>query len=937
MRGELFAVDLETTGFNPVDDEIIEVAAVRVVDGQVVDRFQSFVNPGRPIPEPISALTGIRDEDVRGAPGVNRVMPMLNAFVGGGLWIAHNVSFDHSFLRRRGALENNPRLDTFDLASILIPRAARYSLQSLVALMGLRIDHAHRAEFDARATAALYTMLWERACALSPALLQEIIDLSGDLPWDSRKFFQAALNEQRQARRSEPAPARSHLPFSPAPERPPLSQTDDNRPVDRQDIADVLGPGGALAAALPGYEYRPQQLEMAYRVHDALKHDQHLLIEASTGTGKSLAYLVPSVLWAAASGERVVISTNTINLQEQLFHKDIPLLKAALPIPFEAAVMKGRGNYLCPRRLNAARRRRPTSVDELRTIAKILVWLTESASGDRGEISLRGDEFSIWSRLSAEDEGCHDDMCQTLMQGTCPFYRARQAARAAHIVIVNHALLVSDALADNRVLPEFSRVIIDEAHNLEDAVTSGLSFRLDEGILRRRLSDLGGLKTGLLGSLLASLDASQAPEKTRLRIREFIGDLSAATGKMEVHITRLFEALRDLARAFHPGRGDYAPQLRIVDAVRQHGHFNSLQARWETLRQFFLVISERIRDLANYMPRLEAYHLADFGDLRSSVDAAAAFLTETFHQLEHFFSAPDPNTVYWLALGQSDSYVSLNSAPLHVGRLIEQSLWGAKASVVLTSATLRTIGGFEYLQTRLNGAGIATAEVGSPFDYRSSTLIYLPTDIPDPIRYEPSYQRAVERGIVALADALRGRILVLFTSYKQLRQTAQAITPRLALGSIPVFDQSDGSSRQALLDGFAASERAVLLGTKSFWEGVDLPGDALIGLVIAKLPFATPTEPIVAARMETFADSFNDYQLPEAVLRFRQGFGRLIRTRSDRGVVAVFDPRVLTKSYGGEFLAALPDCTQVRGPLADLPVHAAAWMSENTNRSQAIP
>ncbi|MCS7072379.1 MAG: hypothetical protein NZM00_12810, partial [Anaerolinea sp.] len=264
-------------------------------------------------------------------------------------------------------------------------------------------------------------------------------------------------------------------------------------------------------------------------------------------------------------------------------------------------------------------------------------------------------------------------------------------------------------------------------------------------------------------------------------------------------------------------------------------------------------------------------------------------------------------------------------------------LWRAKASVVLTSATLRTVGGFEYLQARLNGAGIATAEVGSPFNYRSSTLVYLPTDIPDPIKHELAYQRAVERGIIALADALQGRILVLFTSYKQLRQTAQVVTPRLALGNIPVFDQSDGSSRQALLDGFTGSERAVLLGTKSFWEGVDLPGDALIGLVIAKLPFATPTEPVVAARMETFTDSFNDYQLPEAVLRFRQGFGRLIRSRTDRGVVAIFDSRVLTKSYGEEFLAALPDCTQIRGPLADLPAHAAAWMSENPNRSQAIP
>lgn len=937
MRGELFAVDLETTGFDPVRDEIIEVAAVKFVDGQIIDRFQSFVDPGRPIPGVITSLTGIRDDDVRGAPAVSRVMPMLNAFVGGGLWIAHNISFDHSFLKRRGALERNPRLDTFDLASILIPRATRYSLGSLVAIMGVKIENAHRAEYDARATAALYAMLWERALALPAPTLQEIIALAGDLPWDSRKFFEAALSEQIASQPSERVFAPAALPFtSPPSDQEPLRRADTERLVSEQDVVGILGPDGVLAAALPGYEYRAQQIEMAGHVRDALNQHQHLMIEAGTGTGKSLAYLVPSVLWAVANGDRVVVSTNTINLQEQLINKDIPLLKAALNLPFEAAIMKGRGNYLCPRRLNAARRRRPTSIDELRTVAKILVWLNESDSGDRGEISLRGEEFSVWSRLSAEDEGCNDGLCHSLMNGVCPFYRARQAARAAHIVIVNHALLVSDALADNRVLPDFGRVIIDEAHNLEDAITSGLSYRLDEGLLRRRLADLGGLGRGLLGSLLTSLDNSETPEKTRSRIREFVGDLSAATQEMDAHIASLFGAMRSLARTLSSGRGDYTPQLRVVDSVRQHEGFIRMQTQWETLREFFLVIGERMRDLAEYMPRLEGYKLADFGDLKSSVDAAAFFFTTSLRQLEDFLVTPDANTVFWLALGQTDGYVSLNSAPIRVGELVERSLWANKDSVVLTSATLRTAGGFDYLKSRLNGADITTQQVGSPFDYRTSTLVYLPTDIPDPIKDEPGFQRAVERGIIELAAALQGRVLVLFTSYKQLRQTAQAITPRLALGDIAVFDQSDGTSRQALLDGFTSTGRAVLLGTKSFWEGVDIPGDALSGLVIAKLPFATPTEPVVAARMETYGDSFNEYQLPEAVLRFRQGFGRLIRTRTDRGVVAVFDPRVLTKRYGGEFLAALPDCTQERGALADLPRRAVVWMSENTNQPQSF-
>ncbi|MCC6805379.1 MAG: DEAD/DEAH box helicase family protein, partial [Anaerolineae bacterium] len=921
MRGELVAIDLETTGLDSTRDEIIEIGAVRFVDGAVVDEFQTFVDPGRSLPTLITSLTGIRNEDLVGAPSIQAVLPKLLAFVGDAPWMAHNVGFDASFLYRQGVLQNNLRTDTYELASVLLPRAPRYNLTSLTSLFGFDIGSAHRALYDAKATAYLYWVLWQKALALPYATLREITEAAQGLRWDGLPVFQAALRE-----RVPEDDERGEALFAPdRTERKPLRPNENTEPIDQEQIAVIIDEGGLLASRLPGYEYRSQQVDMAQTVGNAFNNAQHLMIEAGTGTGKSLAYLVPAVLWAQQNNERVVISTNTINLQEQLIDKDIPTLRDALDLRFSASVMKGRANYLCPRRLQAVRRRRPTSVDELRTLSKILVWLLESQTGDKGEISLRGTEENLtWQRLSAEDEGCTLGRCQAVMEGSCPFYKARKAAEAARVLVVNHALLISDAAMENRVLPEFRYLIIDEAHHLEEATTNGLSFRLDAGTLRRQLADLGGPRRGLLGSLLTSITAN-APDKEIRRLTAYIENISDATGAMEVHVNRLFASLRSLLADLNVPRNEYLIQVRVVDAVRARPSFSDVQAAWNTLHPFFEVLGEAMHHLAVALTRLEPYEIPNYEELVSSTEAASRHLEEAQVQLNNFANTPNANTIYWISAGQDSEYLAVNSAPLHVGPLVEEYLWRAKSSVVMTSATLQTNRSFEYIRERLNAGDIEAVEVGSPFNYRDSTLLYIPTDMPDPNdRYK--YQQAVERGLIELTAALNGRVLGLFTSYAHLRQTAQAITPRLALGNITVYDQSDGSSRQSLLDGFKTSERAILLGTRSFWEGVDIPGDSLSALVIVRLPFSVPTDPVFAARAETYTDSFNDYTLPDAILRFRQGFGRLIRSRSDRGIVAIFDSRVITKSYGTSFLAALPDCTVKRAPLASLPESATEWL-----------
>ncbi len=931
MRGELVAIDLETTGLDISSDSIIEIGAVRIREGQIIDEFSQLIDPGFPIPGFVSHLTGITTEQVAGMPPIERVIPAIKAFVGDAPLIGHNIDFDAGFLGKYDAVRANTRLDTYDLAAVLLPRAPRYNLNSLTAEVGVDLENAHRALDDARATALLYWHLWQRALKLPYGTLNEIVNAAQGLGWQAEPVFRAALAETAAPALDSPPDRSSMTLFTPSShEEKPLRPLDEIQVLDEDAVIALIDDDGALAAAIPAFEQRPQQIEMARAVVRAFNTGHHALIEAGTGTGKSIAYLVPALEWAMTNNQRVVISTNTINLQEQLINKDLPVLHEALGQDFRAVVLKGRGNYLCPRRLAAIRRRRPTSVEELRTLAKILVWLLESPTGDRGEISLRGPAENItWQRLSAEDEGCLLERCRAVMDGSCPFYKARKAAESAHLVIVNHALLLSDAASDNRVLPEYHHLVIDEGHHLEQAVTNGFSFALDEAALRRRLSDLGGMKSGILGDVLRSA-ADGAPDKEVKKLKRYVSAISDATKLMEHHISSFFSSIRAFVDDLDGSQSsEYVTHLRVVPPMRDRTSFAQIQDRWRALAEFFDAISEAMRHLTEALARLEPYELPDHNDLVNSSNSAAAYLDETHNQLEGFLNEPDENMIYWISLARDrPNGVTIHAAPLHVGPKVEEYLWNSKDTIIMTSATLQTRGSFDYIRDRLNAHNVETVEVGSPFNYRESTLLYIPTDIPEPGQKQP-YQNAVERGIIELAAALDGRVLALFTSYAQLRQTAQAITPRLALGDIMVYDQSDGSSRQALLDGFVTADKAVLLGTRSFWEGIDIPGENLSALVIVRLPFAVPSDPIFAARSETYTNSFNDYAIPDAILRFRQGFGRLIRSSTDRGIVTIFDRRIISKGYGPLFLEALPDCHIERGPLENLAESAQDWLHKD--------
>jgi DNA polymerase-3 subunit epsilon/ATP-dependent DNA helicase DinG len=928
----IVAIDIETTGLDYQNDAVIEIGAVRFNGHRVEGEWTSLINPGRRIPPFITGLTGITDQMVIQSPPIKAILPELVDFVSNSPVLGHSVTFDLSFLRRYKILQANEVVDTYELASVLLPEARRYNLRALAQELGVLLPATHRALEDAQATRGVFLRLVDLAMDLPIHILAEIVRLNEPVDWGGAWAFRQALRARSkeivsstQVRHAYQGPL-----FTESYTRPPsaLQPLEKPLPLNIDETASVLEYGGAFSHHFPQYEYRPQQVAMLRSVAEAISSGRHLMVEAATGTGKSMAYLVPAALWAMQNNHRVVISTNTINLQDQLINKDIPDLRNALGIDLRAIVLKGRSNYFCPRRLESLRHRGPENADEMRVLAKVLVWLQHTHTGDRSELNLNGAaERLVWNRISAEDEGCTTENCIARGGGICPFFRARQAAQSAHLLIVNHALLLSDVATGNRVLPEYETLIVDEAHHLEDATTNALSFRVTQWDVERLLRELGGPRSGATGWLLAAAQEVLRPDEF-ISFEELAHHSADLAFQFEHLSKEFYTSVEQFLFEQREGRpvGSYAHQERILPATRTLPSWADVETAWDEAGQALAALidvqAKLIHGLTEILPALQE----DDEELFSTMTNLYRRFTELHDSLEALVFKPDADRIYWAEINSNNTHIALNAAPLHIGPLMQKHLWHEKSTVILTSATLTAAGEFTYLRNRLYAEEADELALDSPFDYETSALLYMVNDIPEP-NDRQGHQRAVENGLINLCRATGGRALVLFTSYEQLRRTSQAISPVLAKHEILVYEQGEGASPHSLLETFRSTDRAVLLGTRAFWEGIDVPGEALSVLVIVKLPFDVPSDPIVAARSETFEDPFYQYSLPEAILRFRQGFGRLIRTQYDRGVVAILDRRILTKRYGRLFLESLPPCNIQAGPLANLPRMAQQWLN----------
>jgi len=640
-------------------------------------------------------------------------------------------------------------------------------------------------------------------------------------------------------------------------------------------MGEVFGAGGALARRLAGFEARGEQVRMAEAAQRALADGGHLVVEAGTGVGKSFAYLVPAIEAVSRGRGKVLVSTFTITLQEQLVRKDIPFLREALDWGFRAVLAKGRGNYLCRRRLAFALRRGANLFeDKGGQLALIADWAKETADGSLSDLGFLP-SAAVWDMVRSEHGNCRGRRCPHF--GRCFYWRARRGLETADIVVANHALLFSDLVLKSQgasVLPDYRYVVIDEAHNLEHVAEEHFGIDLSNRRIQFLLDGLYNPRTHK--GLLAYGDTERAIELVRSAERE--------------------------NRALFRQAGRWYRENEAKTGGRCYRNFAE-QTLTPYLKKLRAELARQVRATEEDDEKFE---------LGRYMDRCGAVVEE----LEGFLEQREAGHIYWIeASGAGGRTIRLRSAPLNVGPGVRRCLLDVYESVVMTSATLSTTSaegqeGFEFFAGRIGLEDFEAVKLGSPFDYEEQVDLFIEKDLPSPNSAE-----FLEPAAEVLKEYLRrtgGSAFVLFTSYSMLQAVAGKLAVWLADNGMELLQQGAGTDRSRLLMRFKSEGRCVLFGTDSFWQGVDVPGDALRNVIIVRLPFGVPDRPLIAGRLERIrqegGNPFFDYQVPLAILKFKQGFGRLIRGKTDRGIIVVLDSRIVTRRYGRRFLEALPKC-----------------------------
>jgi len=940
------AFDVETTGLDPKYEQMIEVGAVRFVAGQEADGFNSFIHCPRPLPANIVRMTGIRDEMLTDAPQEKRVVNQLLDFIGADPLAGHHVSFDLSFLtaaaKRSGhsrVLEKRPCADSALIARVLLPTLPSRGLTALGRFFNLDIEEAHRARSDARRSGQVLLCLlsyFHRVDIKTVDVLRRIAEgLNHPSAWIFPAWAQYLIRTSSLEGRLNPY----RLPYltdnvigklphqqTYSSERSDSEDGDSYNTVDETEVGAFFAEKGSLAKTFPHFELRPQQAQMAQNVAQTFNQGGILAVEAGTGIGKSLAYLVPAIRWAQKNrrrAERVIISTNTKNLQEQLCYKDLPQLSQSLAEPFCAVLLKGRDNYLCLSRWENLITEQPLKLSQGERLAllPLVLWAQQTCTGDVAEVGAFGSEGSnaLWSRLASDQGSCRGKRCQQGARGSRCFHaRARSAAARAHIVVINHALLMADLAANRAPIGAYSTLVVDEAHHLERAAAQHLGKELNAWMFQfwaRRVYDAEGPPQGLLARLLLGLGAAQSEHPVIPGLKHALEDaadkviaLRQASGDFFRNLTaNVRNQLSVPPAAGHTQNGDYTPKLRLRDpaAFLKIGNPEELP-----LYQSSLAIAESLRKIIAALDDIPLSVLPRSQEWKDEINGSLEELLQFIATFRFFFLPPDENWVYWAELPRKAEYDALlYAAPLNASDLLRDQLFKPLRSAILTSATLTVAGRFHYFLRKIglsDARNVQALQLGSPFDYARQMLVGLPAFLPTP--GQPQFEMQIAQTMRDILKRIPRGTLGLFTAHRTLRSIGETLQQEIPSRTLLI--QGQNGSRNQLLRRFREEPGSILLGTDSFWEGIDVVGEALELLLVAKLPFEVPSEPLVEARLEKLKaegkDPFMYYTVPEAIIRLRQGIGRLIRSRTDHGAALICDSRLIHSRYGEAFLQSLP-------------------------------
>lgn len=908
-------IDIETTG-NKVDkDKIIQIGAVLLEGGEIIEQFSSFVNPNMELSPFIKQFTGIEDEMLKRAPTFDLIAPMLLEMLEESYFVAHNVPFDLAFLREEFInggyqLGDFPTIDTVELSRLLYPSLTSYKLNQLASEFSIEHDQPHRADSDAEVTAQLLLKLLTKICSLPLTTLIKINELSTHLQSDIGTLLQEIIQSRKQLKHSDGNTYEIYRGFA-LKTRPKLSSRMDDYSINflNKDVTSMLM---EIQKIHPSFEIRNGQIEMIKTIDKAFQHHFHALIEAGTGTGKTIGYLIPSILYAKQTGYPVVVSTYTTQLQEQIMTDEMTILQKAFPFSVHTAILKGRHHYLCMRKFEQSiESSQSDNYDTILTKAQILVWLTETTEGDVDELNLTPGGKIYWHKVKSDSNSCINHHCPWFSR--CFYQQKRQEVQAADMIITNHALLLTDLKSHSSILPAFNEIIIDEAHHLEEVASENLGIQLDYFSIQTILNQIGLINESEFLDHIFDIT-----NKHEMDFSEQLKKIEEQYLEVKGNIDELFRNIRSYAL-----NQTKKTKNEIGRISYQYNLTKEKGSLWKDIKNYAYISIDKIEDLISSLQLLlskiqvrdeqvtksEQWITGDIKSFIQSLEGIANDLCGLFFDIQ-------TNQVTWIEVEPKGAQNStfLFSQPIDKSEILANRLFANKQSVILTSATLAIKESFDYIRASLGlyDFEVMTKRIPSPFTYKEQVQLMIPTDIPQ-IKDVDQEQYILEMTyrIIQIAKITEGKMLILFTSYDMLEKVYHAVKATAELDSFVLIGQGISSgSRSKLTRNFKQFDRSILFGTSSFWEGIDIPGDDLSCIVIVKLPFSPPDHPVMAAKAQLLKqdgkNAFMELYLPQAILRFKQGFGRLVRAKNDRGVVFVLDRRIISKSYGKKFIAALP-------------------------------